>query len=311
MNSHLVLLDFDGTIANTFKDSPSGMNVGKASKLAIGNVFGRSGMLALDEIGGLKNREPGELVKIIQGMTRETGLTHNDATEHFVEAKLSYLIPEISPVWPELYPGAAALFRDVSRGKIPVDLAILSSGHDAFIRKAMEANRINMDDVILVSSDVIRQRPMPDRPRYKPHSYQFAEAHAQWLRKSGILPSYDHWDAESFTGRNYGKPNMIYIGDDPIKDGGLATEARIPFVHVPFTNPNFSPDENLGQMQVENFNDLIMVLDLNEDLLVEDRPFSEIMFGMRDVELFPKLPESEMPYARVVQESVRRMQERK
>lgn len=309
MNQHLVLLDFDGTIANTFADSPSGMNVGRASRLAISEVFGRNGVLAFDESGGLKNREPGELVRDILGMVRPNGLDHSQNTEWFVQAKLSRLVKQINPNWPELYPGVKELFADSRRGNIPIDLAVLSSGHDLFIKKVMEANNISMDNVILVTSDVIRQRPMPGRPRYKPHTYQMAEAHRLWLRSSGIGPVRESYGGFN-NGRSYGKPNMMYVGDDPVKDGGLAREARIPFVFVPNTQPGAVVRDS-ATLGVSGLDQLSLLLYSERSSLRQGIPFSEIVFGYKDRELFPKPTESERPYARIVLESARKMQERR
>lgn len=303
MNQHLVLLDFDGTIANTFKDSPRGLNVGKASRLAIREVFGRNGALAFDEIGGLRNREPGELVKMIKEMTRSAYVDLAEATEQFVQTKLSLLIPEISSQWPELYPGAAEFLQKAGRDGYWVDIGILSSGHDDPIRRVLEVNGIGSTDLILVTSDLLRQREMPQRARYKPHTYQFAEAHRQWLVQRSLLPRFDGLsDGEQYLGRALGKPNILYVGDDPVKDGGLAREARAPFIFVPFTQPGFEPQLEKGQLGVVDFDELDDVLDYQHgDELGKGRSFAEALFGRRDSELFPPLPDGEV-YRRILKE---------
>jgi phosphoglycolate phosphatase-like HAD superfamily hydrolase len=302
MNSHLVLLDFDGTIANTFADSPRGMNVNVASRLAISEVFGRNGALAFDESGGLRNREPGELVRDIGGMVRANGLDVAGNTEWFVAAKLSRLTAEISPEWPQLYPGAKGFLQKASRDGYWADVGILSSGHDGFISRVLEVNGIDPSSMIMVTSDLIRQREMPKRPRFKPNPYQFAEAHRQWLVKKGILPVPEEGNGDPFVGRNYGKDKILYVGDDPIKDGGLALESRVPFVFVPFTKPGYEPLADKGQMSVRDFLELDDVLDYQHgDQLAKGWSFAEALFGRPDVELFPPRPDGEV-YRRIVGE---------
>ena len=303
MNRHLVLLDFDGTIANTFKDSPSGMNVGVASRQAISEVFGRNGALAYDESGGLRNREPGELVSDISRMVRGNGLDNAANTDWFVQAKLSRIIPDISPEWPELYPGVRDFLQTATNDGYWVDVGILSSGHNEFIERSLEVNGIDASSMIMVTSDLLRQREMPLRPRHKPHSYQFAEAHRQWLKRRGVLPlSVDAEGGASFTGRSYDKSNILYVGDDPVKDGGLAQESRVPFVFVPFTKPGFTPDASRGQMQVADFGDLGDIIGYqNGDRLAKGASFAQVLFGKNDQELFPPLADGEV-YRRILRE---------
>ena len=294
--NHLVLTDFDGTLANTAKDSPSGMNVHVAYESAVASVFGHKGLLAYDRLGGLKNREPGELVRLLQNETGRFDESHRDLTERLVTAKLDCMLPEIGPEWPALYPGVSEFLNKAADGEYPFDVGILSSGHDEFIKRALLVNGIDPEKFLLVTSDIMRERPMPERPRYKPHSYQLAEAHLQWLKSRGIIPqSDDPTQREEYLGRRLGKPNILYIGDDPVKDGGLAREARIPFIFVPNTNPDFIPDTAKGQFGDLDFNDLDIVMgDYAQDALIKGRDFSTALFGVPDRELFPPQPQGEL-----------------
>lgn len=293
MNQHLVLLDFDGTMVDTFKDSPNGWNVENASQYAIGRVFGDRGTVAFKERGGLRSGEPGEIVADISSRLGLNTDLIRQLTQDFVDAKLEVLTPEISPEWPSVYPGVRGFVAAASEGRIPVDIGVLSSGHDGFITKVFEIN--GLAPKFLITSDLLRERAMPQRPRYKPHPYQLAEAHRQWLVQRAILPRYDNGNGrEQFVGRALGKQNMLYIGDDPVKDGGLALEARIPFVHVPFRKPDFVPDAEKGQMSVPDFNELLVRLDWNKWALYEGVSFAQVLFGKADTELFPPVPDGEV-----------------
>jgi hypothetical protein len=227
--------------------------------------------------------------------TQETKNTSTaELTEQYVYKKLSYLLPEISTKWPRLYLGAKEFFQGIPTEQGAINIGIVSSGHTDFIRKVFEVNDIPLPDII-VTSDILRLRPMPKRERYKPYPYQLAEVHRLWKK----LPSKDGvqlWSHEPYTERAQGKPNMAYIGDDPIKDGGLAEQARIPFIFVPFTKPVFKPNAEKGQLGITDFFQLRDLLDSHMQELREKESFASIIFGKKDSELFPPLTEQERPY---------------
>jgi hypothetical protein len=306
-HTHLLVADFDGTVAATFADSPNGINVNVASDYAVSAVFGDNGMAAYHRIGGLQNREPGELVRLIgQSLEPVYGMEPVEVlTERYIQAKLDLLLPEISTDWPKLYPGVRELFQGAAEGRIPVNTGIASSGHDAFIRKVFSVNGLPPPE-ILVTSDLLRIRSLPKRQRYKPFTYQLAEVHRQWLHL-GVDDRTIHYDTqEGYTGRDQGKPYIAYVGDDPPKDGGLALQARIPYIHVPFTKPGYVPREDLGQMRVDSFFDLAELLQNHAGELASGIPFSSILLGKADPEIFPPQTEDQFPFARWLREATAR-----
>lgn len=292
MNKHLLALDFDGSMARTFDDSPNGMNVNIASRKAILDVFGEKGLNVYDNIGGLKGREPGELVRLVQDSLAETG-SRRDLTSQFIDAKLSYLVPEISDEWPRLTSGMAELNDSVKRGEIPVDLAVVSSGHDAFISRILEIHGIN---AILVTSDILRERGVEER--HKPDPYQLEEAQRQWLAKrlDGELLALG-----GYVERDFYKANIAYAGDDPIKDGEMAERARVAFIYMPFTKDGFSPQLSKGQIYLSDFHALRRILLREGRRLSEGGSFTEVFFGRKDIELFPPVPEGK-PWMKLVRE---------
>ncbi|MGE5042475.1 MAG: HAD family hydrolase [Candidatus Levyibacteriota bacterium] len=289
-NNHLVILDFDGTIARTAEPSPNRIDVNAASRSAVGKIFGDEGLSFYDEVlGGLQNREPGELVaKMIDGLGwRGNGFTAKGATEYFVAAKLSELLGEISPLWPQLYPGVRGFFRAVESKTIPVDVAIVSSGHDEFIKKVFKAQDLTCPE-ILVTSDVMRDKEMPQRPRYKPNPYQLALAHMLWMDgRSDLL--------------HLGKEGMVYVGDDPKKDGGVAERSRIPFIFVPFTANGFVLREDAGQVAVNDFREITAIFQRNADEMRNGKSMAEVLTGKKYEEIFSPVVEGRL-YARMLAE---------
>lgn len=297
MSKHLVAIDFDGTMFRTFEDSPNGMNVNLASRYAVRDVFGETGLRRYQEVGELQGREPGEIVSLVlEGMSQTS--SHAVATEQYVESKLSYLAKEISTSWPRPTPGVGEFFKSASRGEIPVDLAVVSSGHDEPIKKILEVNEMNA--AIIVTSDLLRAREV--HGKFKPHPYQLAEAHRQWRRvnldgqlMSGGVPG-------QFIGRWQLKPNMLYVGDDPVKDGKMAEISRIPFVFMPFTKDDFTPQLSTGQIYLSDFHALRKILLKQAKNLEGGASFVEVLFGKGDWEIFSRVPEGERPWARMMRE---------
>ncbi len=300
MKSKLLLVaDFDGTIAKTFSDSPNGMNVRVAYDMAVKKVFGVPGFEYYhNNLGGLGNREPGELVALLNSGLNGNSGDNKLLTQSLIDEKLACLLSEITPEWPLLYPGVAEFYKTSSEGGIPVTTAVVSSGHDAFVKKVFEVNNIPPPD-ILVTSDLLLERPELDRPRYKPYTYQLAEAHRLWRRdlQDKVITEAELTDRVAFD-----KSRMAYVGDDPNKDGSLAANARIPFLYVPFTHPGFSPNPEKGQMMIPDFHELVALL-TNNYKVVNGESFSSILFGRRDAEIFPPLWEGDRPVIKSLREA--------
>ncbi len=272
-NNHLVLFDFDKTLADTSKNDTGGIDVEEATGLAVEELFGGEGYeYFVSKLGGLQNREPGELVGLLLQELRFTEVDLKSATELFVQGKLSYLLESITPDWPQLYPGVKDFFQDVSSGGIPVDVGIVSSGHDEFINKVFKVNDLDVPE-ILVTSDILRERYNPYAlPRHKPNPYQIAVAHRLWL--NGKSEDELH------------KEGMVYVGDDPIKDGCLAERSRIPFIYVPFSGKVFNPDKDKGQIAVSNFGEIGELLKQNKAMLESGVSMTEILVGKPYYEVF-------------------------
>lgn len=206
-----LVLDFDGTMADTFAPSPSGIGVNEAYRLAVNCLFGKIGEMMFDNIGGLQNRAPIELIEILQKRGVKLSVSLEEAAEKLVCAKLDALTGEIGTTWPLPCQGYtefnAGLFRLCQDG-LDIHLAVLSSGHTEFIKKTLavwdKQWKVFWPDII-ISDDDVRHLPLPIEQKIKPSPFLFK------LIK------------ERMSGK------FFYFGDDPEKDGRLALNSGVPF----------------------------------------------------------------------------------
>lgn len=300
MKPYLLPTDFDGTLFNTGIDSPNGLNVKVACEKAIYDLFKERGREVYNgQLGGLQNREPGELMSLMLTALGINVVTIREATELFVRRKLDYLVPEISRDWPRPYPGVVDFFKDVQEGKYPLEVAVVSSGHEKFIQRAFEVNGIDAP-TNMATSDDIRSRTQPNRPLYKPNPYQLAVVHRRWMgRENGFMSS-------KYVDLDHGKGRLAYVGDDIVKDGGLAEISLIPFIHMNPDGKDSATDASRGQVEIKDFNELRGMLDRSLHKMVDGKDFSEILVGKPRSEVFPRPSAQEMPYNRMMSAYARR-----
>lgn len=269
---YLFVSDFDGTVANTFAESPNGINVDMAYEYAIKKLFGELGLKVYQQIGGLQNQAPEELVLNILRQADNRGIliknaeqcfvkygktlanlvpegkgsplewilsdleNHRTITEMLVLLKMSFLINEIGArynddtSWPEACPGFINFYGFLEKlnndGGLDIQFAILSSGHDIFIQKTFELWGLKAPKIMLTDDDM-RGANYPESMdrRVKPSSYLFDLIQFQWLNSFMQLDN----SARSIEQILYYRDRMAYFGDDLIKDGKLARNARVPF----------------------------------------------------------------------------------
>lgn len=246
----LFLSDNDGTLFNTFEQSPTGYGVHEAYGQALLDIFGHEA-LAIFKKNGLKNRAPGQVIELVlaQGhmgkMVENAKIFFNKAqvckldnlvpegkghkliwdddnlhplfTELLVRVKLSYLMKNIGSknsdgtLWPRIYPGVREFIDTL---KWHGDFGIISSGHDLFIQKSFEIYGIECPE-IMVTDDDIRSLSFKNKSLIsKPSPYLIHLALRQW--KYGDMPPSD---------------GIVYTGDDMQKDGQMATNTSVPFIY--------------------------------------------------------------------------------
>lgn len=227
----LLLFDFDGTIARTFEHSPNRIGVHEAHHLSLGELFGPEVLKLYHGQGGLKNQAPGELIiRLIElepDLVRRSSELHpeklgnkptiSELTKVFVDLKLGYLVGEICDAWPRPCEGFLDFYGEISwlqSQGLQIDLGIITNGHDRFVRETFRIWGIDCPQVMVTEEDVRDLSwPLKLEDRVKPAVFPFDMAMNRW---------------RSF--RRAGHPShVIFFGDDPQKDGGLAINAGIPF----------------------------------------------------------------------------------
>lgn len=227
MNKKLIfpVVDFDGTLAETSKKSPHGIGVLEAYEMAVEDLFGKEGLTAYRDAGGLRNRAPPEVVAELERMGFFiSGKTLGEATEALVQAKLKVLLGEINSSWPLPCQGFPEFCQRMTEGYPEWTFAILSSGHRAFIEKTFLVWREEWPWIpiprLIVSDDELRDLPWPLEERVKP-SPKLLQLVLDRLE--------------------IGREEAVYVGDDPNKDGLMAVRAGVRFgLFLP--NPERTPD---------------------------------------------------------------------
>lgn len=203
--------------------------------------------------------------------------------ELFVRQKLSYLMDQVGmdlpdgQKWPPLCRGFAEFWNTISRLKkdgVGVNTAIISSGHDLFIKKVFDLYDLTPPD-ILVTEDDIRGKHYPKEMerRVKPGSFPLALAHLKWLRLNNPEVEYFTLDQSGIQSTIESRNRMIYFGDDPIKDGQLANRAQMIFG---WFNPNNKEGNPPFSIQFTNWEQSAKLLQQNSIKLMEGKPFNDI-----------------------------------
>jgi len=287
---YALFFDFDRTIAQTFAPSPHGIGVAEAYQLAIIRVFGESTLALYQELGGLANRSPSQLVndliKLVPSLEAEAmkriepdaprGLIKKDAesviAEMLVRFKMEILLAEINEDWPKPCPGFltfAKTMRELSQDGITLEPAIITAGHRQFIKKTSRVWGIVCPRVMVTDEDIRwRKRPADVQERVKPAIFPFKLAVAAWQHqcKQELDPS-----------------KIVYFGDDREKDGGLARNAGVLYGWI--NNGSCMYEEvapfPAGSFEFSDWEIVAEFLTQRADLLRQGLPWTEIFSSFR------------------------------
>jgi phosphoglycolate phosphatase-like HAD superfamily hydrolase len=206
------------------------------------------------EMGGLKNRSPAEIVCALLAIGNTGILLHNlrarmpefektlsgcvpegkgipliwnegnpmqVATEIFVRFKLQSLRIGVykGGMWPKPCPGVLQFMAGLQRKG--VEIGILSSGHELFIKESFRLWECKNPPKYILTDDDLRGLDMPLIQRTKPSPYLFD----LFFDRFGLKVL---------------REEAMYFGDDPWKDGMMADAAGIPFG---WYNPSGKPLE--------------------------------------------------------------------
>jgi len=266
-DTYMLAVDFDETCFTTFISHGKGIEVHEAYEISVEQVLGPDARQDFSDYGGLSNRAPLDVIESL--LTTEPRLiTHalahaqdhfaNPAditdiglgliarfadrdrpdhdeltvraiTEMLVARKKEHLIPQIGPDWPQPVRGFDTFWNNIRTRRAAderwkrVHTAIVSSGHTDFIRKTLQVAGLADPDVYMTDDEMRRQV----RPRTKPDPYALQLVRNAWMN-AYLVPKERQADDDFM---KHTKGRSVYIGDDTDKDGNMATNDGIRFIH--------------------------------------------------------------------------------
>ena len=234
----------------------------------------------------------------LEWISYNENLLRKTISELLVLIKMSLLYDEVGSKfpdgekWPQPCLGFLEFFHaieELRKGGIDIQIAILSSNHEKFIRKTFSIWDLSPPDII-VSDDDMRGRAYPETVdrRVKPSSFLFDLVHERWIGRGVLFSEYARHIELNMESRK----RMMYFGDDLNKDGGLAENAGVLF-------GLFDSDQKEGILN--NSEELFLFKDWSEELFIfkdwrrmanfflEGRTVYYLKQGMEIKELFYKL----------------------
>lgn len=262
---YLFLLDYDGTSFDTLVD------VEGAYFFALEQVFGSEGAEIFFREGGVRNRAPSEIVEdllthsgMIEKATEKFHETRDfltdtipcivpltwdeehpeeSITELVIRQKLRLLLGKITLDWPRPCRGIPELFEAVEELQtvdgVVIDIAILSAGHESFIRETFKIQGLKCPD-LLATDDDFRRLKLTAEYRVKPAKALFDFAFNLWRK---IVDGNGLCELDQ----------VIYAGDCPIRDGGLALNAEVPFIFFNTQGQTAKYPFPLGSFQINDW----------------------------------------------------------
>lgn len=217
-------LDFDGTVAQTFKPSPNNIDVESAYLTAVDVVFGPKGLAQYQDEGGLRNRAPAEIVG--QLAPGASDAEHTNLLQSLVTTKLAVLVDEICLRWPQPTDGYRHFETTLSThpNRDNLSRVIVSSGHDPFIRRTYETWGIQTPEAIVAQEKLsaIATNSGETLP-FKPDRRVMEYAHMVWRGIASITEARRRFQRDA--------PRMLYVGDGTA-DAELATNSGVYFFHI-------------------------------------------------------------------------------
>ncbi len=306
----LLVSDFDGTIAKTFEPGPNGIGVNEAYEEALKLIFGPEGKKIYQQIGGLKNRTPIELINEI--ILKDVNLLQQ-AKKFFYNkfSNLLSLIPTdkgITLVWEE---------KDLNWSPLPViaemlvqvKLSILwneigkrqsngqkwpepCQGFIEFYKKLEKINQkgeMNFEMAIISSGhDRFIQKTFKNWSLRCPEIMVtdddlrgLAIPIQNKVKPSGLLFDLVHFRWLENQQANLSpvqligqtimtRSRMVYFGDDESKDGQLAKNSQVPFGFF---------DTKLGSNSSFSFNNWLVIaekLEIKREKIIKSKSLKNI-----------------------------------
>lgn len=208
-------------------------------------------------------------------------------TEMLVREKLIYLLQQIGTrfpdgqAWPKPCEGFINFWKSIQelnfQEDIHLETAVISSGHDEFIKRTFQLWGLNQPDYLVTEDDIRGVRyPKEMTRRAKPGQLQLAMAHREWLKRQKLDGVHFRLETVRQT-----RERMMYFGDDTKKDGLLAKGAGIPFGLIKNGGAySISPAERV--ITFGDWQNIAQALQDHSKLLREGRPLSEIFLSAKN-----------------------------
>lgn len=231
--------DFDGTQFLTSERAQDISTVSDAYAIALDSMFGPEASDSFLNEGGHNHRTPSEIIRSL--LTDETHDKTEKLAQDLTERKLEVLLDQIGKklsdgaLWPRPTDGFAKLWDFVNDSdaadKPRIFTTVLSAGHAVFIERVFETHGLCLPDAIVTDELLISDYGMAEMPleaRAKPATPLLEVATALWL---------DDIEArQKLADEPELKSRVVYAGDSPEKDGGMAQNFGVDFVLIDETS---------------------------------------------------------------------------
>lgn len=165
------------------------------------------------------------------GINQPVGI--RELGELVVRQKLAMLKDQIGAanpdgtIWPALTNGFADFWNIIQqineRGKVRLDTAVISSGHDKAIEDTFRAHGLNQPDLMITDDDIRgMDQPRLSRLRNKPGPLTLGLAYRDWRKIEGFAAEHNNTFAPI---ERAGQ--IAYFGDDPKKDILLGQRSQV------------------------------------------------------------------------------------
>ncbi len=201
----------------------------------------------------------------------EDGTPQSVISELFVKTKLHALMSEISPQWPLPCKGFTEFWQTLQELKqrgLQLDIGIVSSGHELFIKKVLELWNLQFD--IVITEDEVRESPLPTEGRTKPGPLPILLALKEWQNFPGRVHGENAVYAPMLEGR------VMYVGDDVKKDVGMAEKVGLVGGHFQDNDQPLTIETDGWKMQFHDWRDFGIFLKQNENNLREGAVFHKM-----------------------------------
>lgn len=294
--ARLFASDVDNTQMLSFERSPHGIGVEEAYRAAISVIYGQAAINHYNTNGGHNNRTPAEIatnlvpfVKSGEVFQQVTLLSELDYPVEDIVQQLGLILPskksicadDLSPqeiaataqlltdlklqklisqvglalpdggYWPRAVPGFLDFIELVKNSPDPIDTAVISAGHTEFIDRVYDLWGIERPDVYVTTETIsqlgLDQHFMPSELA-KPAPILMTIAKHLWAQKYGLPDTIP-----------VNNEHILYVGDDPIKDGGLASNSGVDFVHIDPLQPEQSWHRAAKALQLGSYATKTMV----------------------------------------------------